>query len=80
MVASQSAHAMPDGFLWGMPPNFVPEGYAPTFSSLPASNLVLSVPPPIVHTLPRVEETIYHSEPSEGPNFYEKITRIIIYP
>ena len=31
------------------------------------------MPPPIVHTLPRVEETIYHSNPSEGPNVYEKM-------
>ena len=33
----------------------------------------MSVPPPVVHTLPRVEDTIYHSEPSEGLNVYEKI-------
>ena len=33
----------------------------------------MSVPPPIVHTLPRVEDTIYHSEPSEGPDVYEKM-------
>jgi hypothetical protein len=26
-----------------------------------------------VHTLPRVEDTIYHSEPSEGPDVYEKM-------
>jgi hypothetical protein len=25
-----------------------------------------------VHTLPRVEDTIYHSEPSEGSDVYEK--------
>jgi hypothetical protein len=31
------------------------------------------VPPPIVHTLPRVEDTIYDSEPSEGPDVYEKM-------
>ncbi|KAI5420381.1 hypothetical protein KIW84_044244 [Lathyrus oleraceus] len=76
-VLAASAHfvptAMPTGFPWGMPPNFMPEGPVPTFASLPASSPVLAVPPPIVHTLPRVDDTIYHSEPSEGPDVYEKI-------
>ncbi|KAI5421826.1 hypothetical protein KIW84_045313 [Lathyrus oleraceus] len=67
------APSMPAGFPWGMPPNFVPEGFAPTLASLPASSPVLSVPPPVVHTLPRVEDTIYHSEPSKGPYVYEKM-------
>ena len=61
------------GFPWGMPPNFIPEGFTPAFASMPASSLVMSVPPPVVHTLPRVEDTIYHSEPSEGPKVYEKV-------
>jgi len=65
--------AMPAGFPWGMPANFVPEGLAPTFASLPASSLVLVVPPLVVHTMPRVDDTIYHSEPSEGPDVYEKM-------
>jgi hypothetical protein len=76
-VPAASAHfapsAMPAGFPWGMPVNFVPEGLAPTFASLPASSPVLAVPPPVVHTLPRVDDTIYHSEPSEGPDVYEKM-------
>lgn len=67
------APAMPVGFPWGMPPNFMPEGFAPTFASMPASSLVMSVPPPVVHTLTCVEDTIYHSESSEGPDVYEKI-------
>ncbi|KAI5396379.1 hypothetical protein KIW84_062545 [Lathyrus oleraceus] len=49
-------------------PNFVPEGFVPTFASMPASSPVMFVPPPVVHTLPRVEDTIYHSESSEGPD------------
>ena len=76
-VPAASAHfvptAMPTGFPWGMPPNFMPEGPVPTFASLPASSPVLAVPPPVVHTLPRVDDTIYHSEPSEGPDVYEKM-------
>ena len=64
---------MPTGFPWGMPPNFMPEGPVPTFASLPASSPVLAVPPPVVHTTPRVDDTIYHSEPSEGPDVNEKM-------
>ncbi|KAI5427313.1 hypothetical protein KIW84_032651 [Lathyrus oleraceus] len=67
------APTMPAEFPWGMPSNFMPEGFAPTLASMPASSPVLSVPPPVVHTLPRVEDTIYHSEPSEGPDVYEKM-------
>ncbi|KAI5429462.1 hypothetical protein KIW84_034164 [Lathyrus oleraceus] len=37
-VASQSIPAMPAEFPWGIPPNFVPEGYAPTFSTMPTSS------------------------------------------
>ena len=72
-VHAATAHFAPNlpaGFPWGMPPNFVPKGFAPTFASMPASSPVMSVPPPIVHTLPRVEDTIYHSEASEGPDVY----------
>ncbi|KAI5437691.1 hypothetical protein KIW84_023708 [Lathyrus oleraceus] len=76
-VPAASAHfgptTMPAGFPWGMPANFVPEGLAPTFASLSASSPVLAIPPPIVHTMSRVDDTIYHSEPSEGPNVYENM-------
>ncbi|XP_050916226.1 uncharacterized protein LOC127131344 [Lathyrus oleraceus] len=33
----------------------------------------MSVPPPVVHTFPRVDDTIYHFEPSEGSYVYEKM-------
>ena len=56
-----------------MPANFVPEGLAPTFTSLPASSSVLAVPHLVVHTMPRVDDAIYHSETSEGPDVYEKM-------
>ena len=38
-VPAATAHFAPNlpvGFPWGMPPNFVPEGFAPTFASMPA--------------------------------------------
>ncbi|KAI5436522.1 hypothetical protein KIW84_022858 [Lathyrus oleraceus] len=76
-VPAASAHfvptAMPSGFQWGMPPGFMPDIPAPTFASVPASSPVLAMPPPVVHTVPRVDDTIYHSEPSEGPDFHEKM-------
>ncbi|KAI5404902.1 hypothetical protein KIW84_051888 [Lathyrus oleraceus] len=37
---------------------------------------VMSVPHPIIHTLPRVEETIYYSESSEDPDVYEKMDKM----
>ncbi|KAI5420448.1 hypothetical protein KIW84_044299 [Lathyrus oleraceus] len=64
---------MPAGFPWGMPPGFMPDIPAPTFTSMPASSPVLAMPPPIVHTIPRVDDTICHSEPSEGPDVNEKM-------
>ncbi|KAI5438117.1 hypothetical protein KIW84_024021 [Lathyrus oleraceus] len=64
---------MPIEFPWGMPPNFVPEGLAPTFAYMSAYSPIMFVPPLVVHTLPRVEDTIYHSEPSEGLDVYEKM-------
>ncbi|KAI5443957.1 hypothetical protein KIW84_012548 [Lathyrus oleraceus] len=76
-MPAASAHfvpnAMPPGFPWGMPPSFMPDLPAPTFASMSASSPVLAMPPPVVHTIPRVDDTIYHSEPSEGPNVNEKM-------
>jgi hypothetical protein len=75
-VPAASAHfvpAMPAGFPWGMPPGFMPDIPAPTFASMPASSPVLAMPPPVVHTIPKVDDTIYHSEPSEGPDVNEKM-------
>ncbi|XP_050915608.1 uncharacterized protein LOC127130686 [Lathyrus oleraceus] len=71
--ARQSVSSMPIGFSWGMPPNFMPEGYAQTFSHMPTSSLVMSVPSPVVYIMPHVDETIYHYEPFEGPDVYEKM-------
>jgi hypothetical protein len=72
-IVTHFAPNMPAGFPWGMLPNFMPEGFAPTFASMPASSPVMSVPPPVVHTIPRVEDTIYHFDPSEGPDVYKKM-------
>ncbi|KAI5384904.1 hypothetical protein KIW84_071767 [Lathyrus oleraceus] len=74
--AIKSGPSTPPGFPWGMPPNFMPEGFAPTFASILTSSLVMSVPPPVIHTFPRVEDTIYHFEPFEDPDVYEKMDGI----
>ena len=66
-VSAQQPNAMPPGFPWGMPPGFMPDLPAPTFVQMPASSPVPVPAPPVVHTMPRVDDTIYHSEPSEGP-------------
>ncbi|KAI5436145.1 hypothetical protein KIW84_022556 [Lathyrus oleraceus] len=73
VAASQSGPSMPAGFPWGMPPNFVPEGFIPTFVSMLTSSPIMFVLPLVVHTLPHVEDTMYHSEPSEGLDVYEKM-------
>ncbi|KAI5437040.1 hypothetical protein KIW84_023235 [Lathyrus oleraceus] len=76
-VPAASAHfvptTMPPEFPWGMPPSIMPDIPAPTFASMPASSPVLVMPPPIVHTAPRVDDTIYHSESSEGPDVNDKM-------
>ncbi|KAI5424617.1 hypothetical protein KIW84_030703 [Lathyrus oleraceus] len=66
-------NAMPVGFPWGMPPGFMPDIPAPTFAHMPASSPVPFAAPPAVHTMPRVDDPIYHSEPSEGPDVNEKM-------
>ncbi|KAI5439280.1 hypothetical protein KIW84_024886 [Lathyrus oleraceus] len=64
-VPAASAHfvptTMPSGFPWGMPPGFMPDIPAPKFASMPASSPVLVVPPPVVHTVPRVDDAICHT-------------------
>ena len=54
----------------------MPEGFAPTFAFMPTSSLVMFVPSPVIHTLPRVEDTIYHYEQSEGPDLYQKMDKM----
>lgn len=71
-LVNQPAYSILVGFPWGMPKFYVPEGYAPTIAPMSTSRLVMSIPP-VVHVMPRVEETIYHSESSEVPDMYEKM-------
>jgi hypothetical protein len=72
-VSAHQPNAMPPGFPWGMPPGFMPDLPAPTFAQMPASSPVPVPAPPVVHTMPRVDDTIYHSEASEGSDVHEKM-------
>ncbi|MCI98267.1 hypothetical protein A2U01_0119570, partial [Trifolium medium] len=64
---SAPQYQMPDGFPWGMPFNFVPEGYQPVLQHVmtvpphvmtvppPVMTVpppAMIVPPPVVHTVP----------------------------
>ncbi|KAI5420071.1 hypothetical protein KIW84_044025 [Lathyrus oleraceus] len=55
---------MPFGLPWGMPSNFVLEGYQPVVELLMAQPVML-VPPPMVHDVPYVEEHVFHADQSE---------------
>ncbi|XP_050915409.1 uncharacterized protein LOC127130447 [Lathyrus oleraceus] len=73
---NQHAHSMHAGFPWGMPLNYVPEGYASIVSPMSTSLPVMSTHSSVVHVMPCVKETIYHSKPFEGPDVYEKMDEI----
>lgn len=50
---------MPYGFAWGMPPNFMPEGYQP---EVLVTQLVMFVGPHVVHVVPYIEESSFHAD------------------
>jgi hypothetical protein len=51
----------------------MPDLPSPTLAQMPASSPVPNPVPPFVHTMPRVDDTIYHSEASEGSDVHEKM-------
>lgn len=72
---SAPQHHMPSGFPWGMPPNFVPEGYQPAIE-VPMDQPVMSVPPPVVHDVPYVKEPVFHADQSEIVGVYERMDEL----
>ncbi|XP_050919859.1 uncharacterized protein LOC127137443 [Lathyrus oleraceus] len=79
--AMRSVNVMPFGYPWGMPHNFMPEGYHPQAQAQSTSSPFPVVPPPVVNSVPipapipqvRVDETIYHSEAAENQDVYAKL-------
>lgn len=53
-----------------MPPNFLREGYQP---EVPVAQPVMSVPPPVVHVVPYVEEPVFHADQSENVGGYKRM-------
>ena len=44
-------YPMPSGFPWGMPLGYMPVGYQPQATEALAVTAVMSMPPPVVHTI-----------------------------
>ncbi|XP_050909459.1 uncharacterized protein LOC127123266 [Lathyrus oleraceus] len=82
--AMGSVNIMSSGYPWGMPYNFMPEGYHSQVQAHPTSIPVPVVPPPVVNSIPiptlipqvHVDETIYHFEASENPDVYDKLHKM----
>lgn len=55
---------MPFGFPWGVPLNFVPEGYQLAVE-VPMAQPVMSVASLVVHYVPYVEEHVFYVDHSE---------------
>ncbi|XP_050896210.1 uncharacterized protein LOC127102938 [Lathyrus oleraceus] len=67
-----SHHHMPLSFPWGMPHNFVPEGYQLDVE-VPMDQPVIFIPPLVVHDTPYVKEPIFHADQSETVGVYERM-------
>ncbi|XP_050876209.1 uncharacterized protein LOC127079898 [Lathyrus oleraceus] len=70
---SDPHYHLPSDFPWGMPLNYMPEGYHPHATKAPVVTTVMSVPHPVVHTTPYNEEHIFHIAPSEGVGMDERM-------
>ncbi|XP_050897028.1 uncharacterized protein LOC127103830 [Lathyrus oleraceus] len=58
---------------WGMPPNYILEGYHPQVPEAPVMPVVMLIPPSVIHTTPYHKEPIFHATPSESMGSYEKM-------
>ncbi|CAL5204479.1 unnamed protein product [Lathyrus oleraceus] len=72
---SAPRYHMPSGFPWGMPPNYIPEGYRPHVTKALVVTTVMFVPHLVVHTTPYNEELIFHTAPSEVVVMDEKMDK-----
>lgn len=53
--ANAPRYQMHPNFPWGIPPNYVLEGYRSQVSEAPAILVVMSIPPHVIHTTPYYE-------------------------
>ncbi|XP_058776649.1 uncharacterized protein LOC131650968 [Vicia villosa] len=65
-----SHYQMPNGYPGGMSYNFVPEGYHPVTGTTQVTP-VMTMTPPLVHTVPQAGEPIYQVEPNERNEAYD---------
>lgn len=70
-------HRMPREYPWGMPSNFMPEGYNHIANEIPQlvqpMQPMMIVTPLVVHDAPYVEESLYHAKPSEVVEAYDRM-------
>lgn len=66
-------YQMHPNFPWGMPPNYVPEGYCSQVLESLIVPAVTSVPPPMIHITPYQEDPIFHATPCDSMGVYEKM-------
>ncbi|XP_050876219.1 uncharacterized protein LOC127079911 [Lathyrus oleraceus] len=71
-VNDQQYHMLPV-FPWGIPHGYMPTRYRPQNADSLVLIVVMSVPPPMVHTTPYNEEKIYHAAPSEVVGVDERL-------
>ncbi|XP_058726476.1 uncharacterized protein LOC131597828 [Vicia villosa] len=69
-ITGLSHYQMPNGYPGGMSYNFVPEGYHPVTGAAQTTP-IMTVIPPLVHTVPQAEEPIYQVEPNERGEVYD---------
>ena len=69
--AVQGPNQMPQGYPWGMPYNFTPEGYQPAVE-VPFAQPMMTIPQPVTHVLPQ-EDQVYHTAASDVPDVYERM-------
>ncbi|XP_058783715.1 uncharacterized protein LOC131658438 [Vicia villosa] len=65
-----SHYQMPNGYPGGMSYNFVPEGYHPVTGASQVTP-IMTMTPPLVHTVPQAEEPIFQVEPNERNEAYD---------
>ncbi|XP_058727116.1 uncharacterized protein LOC131598545 [Vicia villosa] len=75
-VVSAAQYRMPQGYLWGMPKNFVPDGYTLAAQVVYLAQPVAVSTPPVMNATPvfnRDPEIPFPPPPSESVDFYDRV-------